>query len=332
MRSTNDIKNEVFLKTIEKTLIFLLLILNSKPSEGRILEKIQAIVNGEIITLTEIKEYKNKLKTGGFLDELLFSESEVRKKALKNTEYLIKLLIDERIIDFEVKRQNFLVTEKKVNKKILTIAKKQNMTLAQLKKTFKTQSISYKDFYSFVKKSLERRFLVEKEITSKIKISEQDIISDYLSNNPSNGSQVFEYSLAHILLKKEDEKKAAKILKELNSGASFESLALKYSIDVDNRKQGGDFGNFKSGEMITSIEKAIENLKIGETSSVVKTPMGLHIFKVSDKKLVKDPAIEKQRQEIFQRLYARAFKEQLNFWLSQKRKEAIIQINKVNPI
>ncbi len=314
-----------------KTLIFLLLILSLKPSEGKILEKIQAIVNGEIITLTEIKEYKNKLKTGGFLDELLFSEPEVREKALKDTEYLIKLLVDERIIDFEVKRQNFLVTEKKVNKKLLTIAKKQNMTLTQLKKTFKTQSVSYKDFYSFVKKSLERRFLIEKEITSKIKISEQDIISDYLANNPSNGSQVFEYSLAHILLKEGNEKKAADIIKELNSGSSFERSVLKYSTDVDSRKQGGDFGNFKSGEMIASIEKAIENLKVGETSAVVKTPMGLHIFKVFDKKLVKDPAIEKQRQEIFQKLYAQAFKEQLNFWLSQKRKEAIIQINKTNP-
>ena len=80
--------------------------------------------------------------------------------------------------------------------------------------------------------------------------------------------------------------------------------------------------------MLSSIEKAISPLKIGETSKTVKTPMGLHIFKILDKKLVKDPAIEKQKQAIYQQLFAKAFKEQLNFWLSQKRKDAIIQINK----
>ena len=322
----------MFLKTFRKNLVFLFLVLFSNPTEGKILEKIQAVVNGEIITLTEIKEYRNKLKTGGFLDELLFSEPEVREKALKDSEYLLKLLVNERIIDFEVKRQNFLVTEKKVDKEISTIAKRQNMTLTQLKKTLKAQSVSYKDYRSFVKKSVERRLLIEKEITSKIKVSEQDIISYYLTNNPSHGSQVFEYSLAHVLLKKGDETKARKILKDLASGVSFENLVLKHSTDVDSHKQGGEFGNFKSGEMIASIEKAIESLKIGETSSVVNTPMGLHIFKVTDKKLVKDPAIEKQRQKIFQKLYAQAFKEQLGFWLSQKRKEAIIQINKADAV
>ena len=318
------------MKALKKSLIFLFLVFFPDLSKSKILEKIQAVVNGEIITLTEIEEYKNKLKNGGLLDELLFSEQEVRKKAIKDSEYLLKLLVDERIIDFEVKRQNLLVTEEKVNKEISNIAKSENMTITQLQATLKSRFISYKDYRSFVKKSVERRLLIEKEITSKIKISEQDIISYYLANNPSNSSQIFEYSLAHILLKNGDEKKAKKVLKELTSGISFESLTLKYSTDADSRKQGGDFGSFKSGEMITSIEKAIENLKIGETSSLVKTPMGIHIFKIADKKLVKDPAIEKQRKEIFKKLYTQAFKEQLGFWLSQKRKEAIVQINKTN--
>ena len=51
-------------------------------------------------------------------------------------------------------------------------------------------------------------------------------------------------------------------------------------------------------------------------------------FKVLDKKLVKDPEIEKQKQSIYQKLFSREFKEQLSFWLIQKRKDAIIQINK----
>ena len=312
------------MKLLQKILIFIFLSLFSNQTWARILEKIQAVVNDEIITLTEIKEYQNKLKNNGFLDELLFSEPKVRKKALKDPDYLLKLLVDEKIINFEVKRQNLLVTQEKVNKEISAIAKKQNMTLTQLRKAL---TPSYEDYHSFVKKSVERRLLVEKEITSKIKISEQDIISDYLANNPSHGSQVFEYSLAHILLKTGDKDKASKILKDLASGIPFENLVTKYSTDPENRKLGGAFGDFKSGEMIPSIEKAIENLKVGESSSTVKTPMGIHIFKVTDKKLVKDPAIEKQRKKIFQKLYAKAFKEQLGFWLSQKRKEAIIQIN-----
>ena len=45
--------------------------------------------------------------------------------------------------------------------------------------------------------------------------------------------------------------------------------------------------------------------------------------------VIEIPAIEKQKQQIYQQLMAQAFQEQLQFWLSQKRKDAIIQINKI---
>ncbi len=304
------------------------LLLCTHVSQARVLEKIYGVVNGEIITLTEIKDYQEKLKSGGFLNDLLFSDPEVRERASSDRDFLLKLLVDEKIIDFEVKKNGLLVTEERVSSEISTIAKRQNLTVNQLKRTLRDQGVDFADYRDFVKKSIERRQLVEKEITSKIKISEQDIVSHYLSKNKTSKTQVFEFNIAHILLKQQDTSKAKKLKEELNGGASFELLAKNNSVDTDTKDKNGVFGTFKSGEMIGSIEKAISNLKIGETSSVVKTPMGLHIFKVLDKKLVKDPAIERQKQDIYQQLFANAFKEQLDFWLLQKRKDAIIQINK----
>lgn len=295
-------------------------------SHARLLEKIYAVVNGKTITLSEIKEYQDKLKSGGFLNDLLFSDPEVRQKALTDRDYLIKLLIDEKIIDFAIQENGFLVTEERVTKEISTIADRQNMSIKQLRETLEGQGVDYEDYRSFVKDGIERQQLVEKEITSKIKISEQDIVSHYLSNNKSSSSQIFEFHIAHILLQSSEE--AKEIQNKLKSGSNYETLVKEHSTDDDTKNTGGKFGKFKSGEMIASIEKAIEKLNIGETSVTVKTPMGYHIFKILDKKLVKDPAIERQKQQIYQKLMAEAFKEQLQFWLSQKRKDAIIQINK----
>lgn len=302
--------------------------LGPQISSAKVLEKIEAVVNGDIITLSEINEYQHKLKHGGFLNDLLFSDPEVVKKASTDKDYLLKLLIDEKIIDYEVKQNGFLVTDERVNKEIATIGKRQNMSVDQLRETLGHQGVNFDEYRNFVKKSIERRQLVEKEITSKIKISEQDIVSHYLSNNKASQSQIFEFNVSHILLNLDDQAKADDVLARLKKGESFEKLVTDFSVDNDTRKQAGKFGTFKSGEMIASIQNAIEGLKIGQTSSVVKTPMGLHIFKVNDKKLVEDPEIEKQKQNIYQQLMAQAFKEQLDFWLVHKRKDAIIQVNK----
>lgn len=303
-------------------------ILFTSTAHSRVLEKIYAVVNGEIITSTEIKDYQKKLKNGGFLNDLLFSDPKERKKAIDSRDYLLKLLVDEKIIDFEVKQNGFLVTQERVSKEISTIAKRQNLSVSQLKSTLKQQGVNFTEYQDFVKTSIERRQLVEKEITSKIKISEQDIVSYYLSKNKNSSSQVYEYNLSHIVLPKNKMSLAKELSKQLKKSENFSALVKKHSVDSDSKSKGGEFGKFKSGEMIASIETAIKNLNIGETSSVVQTPMGLHIFKITDKKLVKDPRIESQKEAIYQKLFAQEFKEQLSFWLLQKRKDAIIQINK----
>ena len=298
-----------------------------QTSTARILEKVYAVVNGEIITLTEINDYQKKLKNGGFVNDLLFADPNVRQKAIGDRNYLIDRLIDEKIIDYEVKKNGFVVTADRVNKEIGTIAKKSSISTSELKRSLQRQKIDFVEYQDFVKKSIERRQLVEKEITSKIKISEQDIVAFYLTNNGGATSQVYEYQLSHILMPAGKKSEAEKVQKEAVSKDNFPILVEQHSTDSDSKKKGGEFGLFRTGEMIATIENSIKNLSIGEVSKVVKTPMGLHIFKLTDKKLVKDPQIEKQKPRIYQMLFARAFKEQLDFWLTKKRKEAIIQIN-----
>ncbi|MCB0377597.1 MAG: peptidylprolyl isomerase [Bdellovibrionales bacterium] len=316
-------------KSISKAFsLSLALTLVGPMAHGKILEKVYAVVNGEIITLTEISDYQEKLKHGGLINDLLFSDPAVREKAMKNRDFLIKLLVDEKLIDFEVKQNGFLVTSERVEKEIDGIAKKQGISLAQLKQALRSQGVSFAEYQDFIKKSIERKQLIEKEITSQIKISEQDIVSHYLATNKNSKHQIFQYNLSHILLKNSDAAKAKELVDELKEKKNFDAMVKQYSTDEDTKDKHGQFGTFQSGEMIGAIEKAIKDLKPGDTSDVVKTPMGLHIFKVVDKKLVQDPAIEKKKQEIYQTLFARAFKEQLDFWLAHKRKEAIIQVNK----
>jgi len=299
------------------------------PGESKIIEKVYAVVNGEIITLTEIVEYQDKLKNGGFLNDLLFSDPEERDKALHDKDFLIKLMVDEKIMDYEIKQQGLQITEERVKKEIGSIAKRQNMSVNQMEQAIGAQGMDFLEYRDFVKKSIERRQLVEKEITSKIKISEQDIVSHYLATSEGKKSQVFEFTLSHILLPKGAKDKAQDVLTALKKGESFDALAAQHSVDSESKLKSGAFGKFKSGEMIKQIEDSIRNLKIGQTSNAVETPMGLHIFRVSDKKLVNDPKMEKEKQNIYQKLFAQEFKEQLEYWLLQKRKDAIIQVNKL---
>jgi peptidyl-prolyl cis-trans isomerase SurA len=293
-------------------------------------EKIVAIVNDEIITQQDIDNYKKQLQRGKFIDDLLMDD---KATISKDRTALINHMIDERIIDSEVKREDLSVTLEKVDQEIRKIAEGNHMSKAQLAAEVKKEGISFADYQQFIKQRLERQALVQKAISSKIKITDDEIQNYYLNHYKGSSTTGYEYSVAHILfLPKGGDKEAAKkraenVLAKLNKGESFETLASQFSEDP-NYANGGFLGNFKSGEFLKELEAAVRPLGVGEHSDVVASKLGYHIVKLISKKITYDPAYEAKKKEIQNALYEKAFSQQFKFWIAQKRQESFIKINK----
>lgn len=78
---------------------------------------------------------------------------------------------------------------------------------------------------------------------------------------------------------------AAEIINKLEANESFESLARIYSTDTETRDKGGDLYYFSPNMTVSDFEYAAYNLNVGEfTKEPVRTPLGLHIIKLTDKK------------------------------------------------
>lgn len=80
----------------------------------------------------------------------------------------------------------------------------------------------------------------------------------------------------HIMVKTREE--AEEILRLLQQGADFQQLAKERSIGP-TASQGGDLGYFYPGDFAPEFDEAIRKLKPGETSGIVETKEGFHIFK-----------------------------------------------------
>jgi hypothetical protein len=87
----------------------------------------------------------------------------------------------------------------------------------------------------------------------------------------------FKMRASHILTGSEEE--ARRVISRLKDGAAFESLAAEYSKDPSSAAKGGDLGEFQRGDFVPAFEQAVLRLKPGQTSDVVKTPLGYHIIK-----------------------------------------------------
>lgn len=300
-------------------------------SSAHVVDKIVAIVNDQLITLTDVEKFKKRLSSGGLVDDALLKLVDTQT-LLKDKNTLLNHMIDEKLIDSEVKRKNLEVTIERVEQEIRNIAKNNNITRDQLQAALRAKGVTVSEYQDFIKTSLERQTLIEHEVTSKIRISDEDVSSYYLSKKGVSGTQIFEYSLSHILFspKKGGEeaalKRAQAVAEKLRTGQSFDKLAEQYSEDP-NFTKGGALGTFKAGEMLKDIDEAVRKLSPGDTSGIVKTPQGYHIIKVNKRVLISDPRLDEEREEIRKTLYSDAFKRQFKLWLTQLRDDAFIKIN-----
>ena len=80
----------------------------------------------------------------------------------------------------------------------------------------------------------------------------------------------------HILVSHEYE--AKDIQRKLNEGKSFEELARDHSL-CGSASAGGDLGEFSTGMMVPTFEKALLKLNPGEISDIVRTQFGFHLIK-----------------------------------------------------
>lgn len=314
-----------------KKIILVGLLLLSSFASAEVVERILAIVNDDVILQTDVSEFQKKLKSNGLVDDSLL-EFYDRKRMASDTKLLINYLIDERLIDSEVRRQGIQAPIERVENEIRNILSASGRTREQMRAALKARGIQFSEYQDFIKTGLQRQSLLEREVSSKIKISDDDIATYYVQKNLSTKPLVFELTLAQIVFlesnggPKKALERAEQVLGRLKGGSNFEALAAQYSEDP-HFSQGAIFGTFRMGDLIPAIERSVQHLGQGEVSEIVKMPDGYRIFKVTKKKLVPSPDFERRKNEIGSILFREAFQKQYVNWIEQLKRDSYIRIN-----
>jgi peptidyl-prolyl cis-trans isomerase C len=197
----------------------------------------------------------------------------------------------------------------------------------------KSNGLTTKDVQVFFRKDIVISNLLEKEITSKVTVSEADAKKFY-DENRDRFNVPETYHASHILIgvnaqasaeeKQKARAKAEAIRKRALAGEDFAALAKAESSDL-SKEQGGDLGTFSKGEMVPSFEKATALLKPGEISEVVETEYGYHIIKLIEKEDARVIKFEEVKEDILNYLTQDKTQRAIADYLAQLRSKATIE-------
>jgi foldase protein PrsA len=149
---------------------------------------------------------------------------------------------------------------------------------ADFDKFLKTSGMTMADLLFRVKVDLLTQQVRQKVVAGKDKVSDAAVAS-YYTKNKQRFSQPERRDLLVILTK--TKAKADQAKSQLKGGASFKTVAKKYSIDQASKSQGGKLPGVAKGQQEKSFDSAIFSAKKGQLEGPVKTQFGYYVFEVT---------------------------------------------------
>ncbi len=295
------------------------------------IEGVLALVNDEVVLFSDFLQFKENLKQTQFNDDLLIPDQKTKDALKTDNQLVIKKLIHKAVINSEINRLKLNASDDRVQKEVTRFAKKNGMNLKQFSQALASEGLDLNTYKNYIKQSIERTALIDREIRSKVSVTEQDIKNHILQSDSQSKNQNFEYKLSHIMLKgfgNKSRQKINEIHKALLAKPElFASISDKESQDP-NHDPGGYFGDFKSNELLPAFKTALSDLSTGDISSVTKGNEGYYIFKVLGKKVVSSSEYDNVKNEARAFLFAEGQREAFKNWLDGKMKSSFIHINK----
>jgi len=307
--------------------VFVIFMIYAALSHAVVVDKIVVVVNNEIITQREVDvilgpmygQYRNMYKG----EELIRRLEDVREKILKQ-------LVEDRLILSEAKKQNIVVEEKDVDERIDEITK-QVGSERELENMLNGQNLTLNELRARYKEKILIRKLIDRKVGIGIIITPLEV-KNYYNEHEEDFLQPEEVSLKSILIKPKKEARGEvsalqltrDIMKRIKEGCDFDGLAEEYS-DLPGASEGGAMAYVKKGDLMPQIEEIVFNLKEGQTSGIVKSPLGYHIFKVDGKKVRRTKELPEVRQNIEEFLYREKASQRLKSWIDSLAKSAYIE-------
>ena len=273
--------------------------MTSSGVEAAIVDRVAAVVNDDVITLSEVYELGE-----AFIDERVASGGDpdvLRREA--ELEVLDSLIL-RRLISQEILSMGLEVQEPELDRAIDDIAQRNNMERAQLRGEIEGSGLAWSAYREEVRESLRQYKFNEAVIRPRIAVDENELVDAYKRSTTTDGLPVIA-ELGALFFKlppsADDATREAVLAKaraartRVASGEDFSAVATEVDEGLFG-SQGGKMGTFQEGELVGDLDKAAFALQQGRAVGAGGHPQGVFVLMMLTRTVQEPPAFEDVRR------------------------------------
>jgi len=279
------------------------------------LEDVAAIVNGEIITVTELNEAFDSLP-----QQVVGSISK---------ETFLYQLIQTKVFYQKAEKQGLVVSKEEASQKFQQAILSSGLTEEQLSANLLAQGTTEEELINQYKIDLTIQKFIEENLLNKIQVSDEEI-QKYYDNNPEQFLVDERVVVRHILIGNEDltpeeqDAKAEELLPQLTED-NFCEFVNDFSTDTASLPTCGEYTFTPKDAYVEEFKKLSFEQDVGDIG-IVRTQFGPHIIWTVEKTPAQTLALEDVRYQVSEFVKSQKVEEQFEGFYQDVSKDSEIEI------
>jgi peptidyl-prolyl cis-trans isomerase SurA len=260
------------------------------------LDRVLVVVNDEAITQWDVNEQRRIL-----VSQMQASKVTPPPPDILDKQVLERLIMERAILQY-AKETGIRVDDTTVERTILRVAEENKLSPEEFRKALARENVPYENYREDLRRQIVIQRVREREVDSKVSVSEAEV-DNYLATVAAQAGGENEYLLSHIYVTLPEQaapeqiearrRRAEEALAQLKEGKDFAQVAASYS-DAPDALQGGSLGWRTPARLPTVFAEYVRNMKVGDVSTVLRSPGGFHIVKLENKRGLNAPTVVDQ--------------------------------------
>jgi len=280
-----------------------------------VVDRVVAVVNDDIITMSDLQR-----------------EETLKKVDVKQDEHLLlEDMIDRKLQMAAAKRGGMDVTDKELADAVADIMKRNSMDSKKFEAALQKEGLTLEQYRAELREQMTLSRVFNKYVRTGLTVEDPEIRA-YYERNKAKYSLPEEIRVRQIFFKLPDnasasqvaaiKAKATEVLGRARKGEDF--IELVKTVSENDDSGDGDLGFMQRDHVLPEIAQAARSLKPGEVAGPLQFAGGYHIIRLEE---VRTPVrlFEKVKEEISNTLFQQKMENTYRSWLQTLRGDSHIE-------
>lgn len=270
-------------------IILLTLLFVAFSSNAKLLDKVVAVVDDQVITLSMVDRISDNLAARRNISPVIYYNNKLTQKDI------IDLIVNRNLVRARLTEMGYIISDDQVEGEIKATESRLGLTRKALLNFLESNNLTFNEYFEITRETIEFNFFNARIIRPLISVTEQEVKNTFYKKNIANKTLAFKYNLVDFSIPQNKMNNSMlKIFKNvLESFQSNGNLPKDFATVETNV-----LGDITEDGLTSALKNVLKKTDEGSFSSPILLNGLYHVFFVKKKDLVESEIFQEQKENI----------------------------------